>query len=140
MSSTTESSTDDSEENTGFCCMHTISTHSKVISFSGKSYRKFKECVDLWKNVSFGFELEKKVAANAVNLNFDSFEQQTEQDSSGASGGGVYHGGVRTATSSTKKRCVQPGYHAGCYRHFCNITTIKRAQIKAKKKQGTLHI
>ena len=71
--------------------MHTILTHSKVISFSGKSYRKFKECADLWKDVSFGFELENKIAAIAVNFDFDSFELQTEQwYSPGASGGGVY--------------------------------------------------
>ncbi|XP_030833645.1 uncharacterized protein LOC115920961 [Strongylocentrotus purpuratus] len=70
--------------------MHTILTHSKVISFSGKSYRKFKECADLWKDVSFGFELENKIAAIAVNCDFDSFELQTEQYSPGASGGGVY--------------------------------------------------
>ncbi|XP_030845114.1 uncharacterized protein LOC115925440 [Strongylocentrotus purpuratus] len=126
--------------------MHTISTHRKVISFSGKSYRKFKECADLWKDVSFGFELENKIAAIAVNFDFDfdSFELQTEQYSPGASGGrgGVYQGGrVRTATSSTKKEVcptrIPCGLLQALLQHYNK--QVSTDEIKAKKEQYLNH-
>ena len=33
----------------GICCMHVVATHSRVIPLKEKSFKKFKECANLWK-------------------------------------------------------------------------------------------
>uniref|UniRef100_UPI00358E3588 uncharacterized protein n=1 Tax=Myxine glutinosa TaxID=7769 RepID=UPI00358E3588 len=119
-------SADDSEgTSSGFCCMHVIATHSRVIPLAEKSFKKFKECANLWKEIEN--TPESKVAHNADRYGWDcvsAAEAPAKQPR---------HVDDDDERSGRRKRGT-PGYHAECYRHFCNITEINRA-IRRNKRQ-----
>uniref|UniRef100_UPI00358E61AC zinc finger protein 235-like n=1 Tax=Myxine glutinosa TaxID=7769 RepID=UPI00358E61AC len=98
--------------------------HFATCSFSEKSFKKFKECAELWKELDGS--LESAIAVNAESLEFD--RDGARIKSRHGSGSSEVESG-----HSTRKHCGQPGYHTDCYRHFCNITTIRRAQDRASK-------
>ena len=61
----------DSEGNSSsFCCMHVVPSHGKVIPFSKRNFKKFRECADLWKDVNFGHEVENEIATRAACCHF----------------------------------------------------------------------
>ena len=51
MSSDARAAKDSEGSSSGFCLMHVINTHSKVIPFSEKSIKKFQECTAKWIDV-----------------------------------------------------------------------------------------
>ena len=77
-------SADDSEGNSSsFCCMHVIPSHGKVIPFSERSFRKFRECADLWKDVNFGHEVENEIATHAVTCQCEFGIRQGDREREG---------------------------------------------------------
>ena len=79
---TSSASADDCEGAiSGFCCMHVVATHSRVIPLREKSFQKFKECANLWKKAEN--TIESKIAHNADRYDWDSVQTPTateEQD------------------------------------------------------------
>uniref|UniRef100_UPI00358ED424 uncharacterized protein n=1 Tax=Myxine glutinosa TaxID=7769 RepID=UPI00358ED424 len=124
-------SADDSEgTSSGFCCMHVIATHSRVIPLAEKSFKKFKECANLWKEIEN--TPESKVAHNADRYGWDcvsAAEAPAKQPR---------HVDDDDERSGRRKRGT-PGYHAECYRHFCNITEINRAIRRNKRQKGKIY-
>eukprot|EP00057_Strongylocentrotus_purpuratus_P021683 XP_011676157.1 PREDICTED: uncharacterized protein LOC105444073 [Strongylocentrotus purpuratus] len=109
-SSSMSSEADDSEGKTSsYCFMHAIDTHGRVIPFSEKSFNKFLECSTLWKELEN--RPESVIASKADGLQFDD------------------------VCTTTRKRQGRAGYHVECYRHFCNLTSIRRAKDKSRKAQ-----
>ena len=66
MSSHTSAAEDSEGSSSGFCFMHVINTHSKVIPFSEKSIKKFQECAAKWIDVEGS--PESKVAVKALQV------------------------------------------------------------------------
>uniref|UniRef100_A0A8C4QMI7 DUF4817 domain-containing protein n=1 Tax=Eptatretus burgeri TaxID=7764 RepID=A0A8C4QMI7_EPTBU len=42
---------------------------------------------------------------------------------------------IQPVSTDKKRQHCTPGYHAECYRHFCNITTINRAIARCRRKK-----
>ena len=73
---TSSASADDSESATAeFCCMHVIETRSRVIPLGEKSFKKFKECANLWKKAEN--TPESKIALNADRYDWDCVQTPT---------------------------------------------------------------
>ena len=66
MSSDARAAKDSEGSSSGFCLMHVINTHSKVIPFSEKSIKKFQECADKWIDVKGS--PKSKVAVKALQV------------------------------------------------------------------------
>ncbi|XP_055487438.1 uncharacterized protein LOC129694708 isoform X8 [Leucoraja erinacea] len=94
-----------------FCGIHVVETCSRLIVFSKKSIKKAEECAVKWMEVQES--LESKVAAEVL--------QHKE-------------GPHESTLTERRQQCI-PGYHAECYRHFCNITTINQAIAKSRRKK-----
>ncbi|XP_078268132.1 uncharacterized protein LOC144600415 [Rhinoraja longicauda] len=129
-------SEDSDEGSLVLCAIHVVGTHSKVIAFSGKSFKKSQECAAKWIEVEES--LESKVAAKALQHKYDSQgvgpvklagAGEDDEDDDGHS-----HGHCEATGSRRRQQCI-PGYHAECYRHFCNITTINRAIARFRRKK-----
>ncbi|XP_032890462.1 uncharacterized protein LOC116981512 isoform X1 [Amblyraja radiata] len=102
-----------------FCAIHVVETHSRVIQFTEKSMKKSEECAAKWVEVEKC--LESKVAAQLLQRKEYSQVMGLAQhcEETGAGRG---------------QQCI-PGYHADCYRHFCNITTINRAIARSQRNK-----
>ncbi|XP_055504368.1 uncharacterized protein LOC129705019 [Leucoraja erinacea] len=139
--SSDSSVTEDSEEGyVVFCAIHVVNTHSKVIAFSEKSFKKSHECAAKWIEVEES--LESKVAAEALQHKHVSQcvgPVKLEDEGHAAAGDDDddddhSHGHGEATGTGRRQQCI-PGYHAECYRHFCNITTINRAIARFRKKK-----
>eukprot|EP00057_Strongylocentrotus_purpuratus_P022810 XP_011677284.1 PREDICTED: uncharacterized protein LOC762622 [Strongylocentrotus purpuratus] len=114
------SETDNSEAGeSAFCSIHVIDTQSKIIPFSDKSYQKCKECAAKW--VIVEESLESEVA--------EKLQEHVHESE------GVGQVGLQSSTTSREHHTRLRGYHAECYRHFCNVTTISRALTRLQKKR-----
>ena len=67
MSSDASAAEDSEGSSSGFCFMHVLNTHSKVIPFSEKSIKKFQECAAKWIDVEGSPESEVAVKAPLVH-------------------------------------------------------------------------
>uniref|UniRef100_UPI00358F7454 uncharacterized protein isoform X2 n=1 Tax=Myxine glutinosa TaxID=7769 RepID=UPI00358F7454 len=125
-------SADDSEgTSSGFCCMHVIATHSRVIPLAEKSFKKFKECANLWKEIEN--TPESRVAHMGLCISAMLCYGWDCVSAAEAPAKQPRHVDDDDERSGRRKRGT-PGYHAECYRHFCNITEINRA-IRRNKRQ-----
>ncbi|XP_071854466.1 uncharacterized protein [Apostichopus japonicus] len=155
-SSSMSSEADDSEGKTSsYCFMHVIETDGRVIPFSEKSFNKFLECSTLWKELEN--RPESVIATTADGLQFD--DVCTEHNGKYISVENWYgnldrdfklelfistvllmlngktYNSLMCPDYLHRKRQGRAGYHVDCYRHFCNLTSIRRAKDKAKKAQ-----
>uniref|UniRef100_UPI00358F471F uncharacterized protein isoform X1 n=1 Tax=Myxine glutinosa TaxID=7769 RepID=UPI00358F471F len=117
----------------GVCFMHVLNKQSKVIPFKEKSARKFRECALEWIQLKGSYE--SKFAVKALTLDQHSLlHTWTATVGVGLAADAIaitdYEG-----EGSGRKQQYYAGYHARCYNHFCNITTIKRAITKRRKKK-----
>uniref|UniRef100_UPI00358F6426 uncharacterized protein n=1 Tax=Myxine glutinosa TaxID=7769 RepID=UPI00358F6426 len=132
MSSDASAAEDSEDSSSGFCCMHVINTHSKVISFSEKSVKKFQECAAKW--IELEGSPESKVAVKARQVQQHSQHRLGLGTGVGIAAADAAASADECETSGRRQHCT-PGYHAECYRHFCNITTINRAIARYRRKK-----
>ncbi|XP_038062969.1 uncharacterized protein LOC119733637 [Patiria miniata] len=104
------SSSDDGSSDEKQCIMHVSDAESRVLSFSEKSWKKFLACASRWKKVEQSAEAEIVEKAELyIGMHVD--------------------GDVPESLSKAF------GYHQQCYKRFCDVSNVGRAERRAQKRQ-----